>query len=394
MTQSAEQPPRSPISRSLVRTGTPLTLLLAMTVLLGACAPAPARHSPQAGLQTPGIQAQPQAALPESGQPGAPAVTQVVSPTSSSAPVSAPRVSLTADRAMTAPLTVTFTAALPEGGQADWQFADGGRASGASASHIFYRPGRYEVQAHMTVSGHTYLATLPVEVRLGGPEAAAAVVLLDSGTLALSAQGSRIYAPYTPSFTLDGQPSVPLRQAMKSGSHTVKVSVNAASGELSRSYSFRSRAALSPAEVTRQQDYEAEVLSLTNAARTAGWNCKRQADGGTVMPPLRLDPQLLVAARAQTVGMALNGYFDHRSGVDGSMPDARVRASGYRAVSDAENIAAGQQTPVEVVAAWKKSPGHCPNIMGDYDDLGVAYLHQDGSPYGEYWTQVFGRKGE
>ena len=394
MTQSAEQPPRSPISRSLVRTGTPLTLLLAMTVLLGACAPAPARHSPQAGLQTPGIQAQPQAALPESGQPGAPAVTQVVSPTSSSAPVSAPRVSLTADRAMTAPLTVTFTAALPEDGQADWQFADGGRASGASASHIFYRPGRYEVQAHMTVSGHTYLATLPVEVRSGGPEAAAAVVLLDSGTLALSAQGSRIYAPYTPSFTLDGQPSVPLRQATKSGSHAVKVSVNAASGELSRSYSFRSRAALSPAEVTRQQDYEAEVLSLTNAARTAGWDCKRQADGGTVMPPLRLDPQLLVAARAQTVGMALNGYFDHRSGVDGSMPDARVRASGYRAVSDAENIAAGQQTPVEVVAAWKKSPGHCPNIMGDYDDLGVAYLHQDGSPYGEYWTQVFGRKGE
>ena len=38
--------------------------------------------------------------------------------------------------------------------------------------------------------------------------------------------------------------------------------------------------------------------------------------------------------------------------------------------------------------------GNTQYIMGDYDDLGVAYLHQDGSAYGDYWTQVFGRQGE
>ena len=149
---------------------------------------------------------------------------------------------------------------------------------------------------------------------------------------------------------------------------------------------------MNTAGILRQRDYEAQVLHLTNAIRAAGWDCQRQANGGRILPPLRFSSQLLVAARAQSVGMALNGYFAHQSSVDNSMPDDRVRASGYPAMADAENIAAGQRTPVEVVTAWKKSPSHCPNIMGDYDEIGVAYVHQDGSRYADYWTQVFGRR--
>ncbi len=293
---------------------------------------------------------------------------------------------------MTAPLAVTFTAGPLAEGRADWQFADGGAASGSSVTHTFYRPGHYDVQATMQVNGREYRATLPLDVRSGGPEQAAAVLLQDAGSVALSAQGSVVYAPYTPRFALDAQAATPLRQPLRPGMHSVQVSVNAPSGALNRSYSFRSRAALSAGEAATQQRYESEVLRLTNQARVGGWNCQRQAYGGTALPPLRADPALLVAARAQSVGMAVNGYFDHRSAVDGSLPDARVRASGYPAMADAENIAAGQPTPDAVVSAWLKSPGHCPNIMGDYDDIGVAYARQDSSPYGDYWTQVFGKK--
>jgi uncharacterized protein YkwD len=304
----------------------------------------------------------------------------------------APKVGLRTDSAMTAPLEVTFTAGPLAGGRADWQFADGGAASGGSVSHVFYRPGHYEVQATMQVGGHEYRATLPLDVRSGGPEQAAAVLLQDAGSVALSAQGSVVYAPYTPRFMLDAQAALPVRQALRAGTHRVQVSVSAPSGVLNRSYSFRSRAALTTGEAARQQQYESDVLRLTNQARAGGWDCRRQAYGGTAMPPLRADPDLLAAARAQSVGMAVNGYFDHRSAVDGSLPDARVRASGYPAISDAENIAAGQPTPDAVVSAWLKSPGHCPNIMGDYDDIGVAYVRQDDSPLGDYWTQVFGKK--
>lgn len=294
---------------------------------------------------------------------------------------------------MTAPLLATFTASLPADGTASWQFSDGS-ASGTNVSHTFYQPGRYSVQVKMTAGGRSYLATLPLEVKSGGPEQAAAVLLQDSGSLALSAQGSVVYAPYTPSFMLGGQATAPIRQPLQAGTHTVQVGINAPSGALSRSYTFRSRAALSSTELAKQREYETGVLRLTNAARAAGWDCQRQAYGGPALTPLKADAQLTAAARAQSVGMALNGYFAHRSAVDGSLPDARIRASGYRPVSDAENIAAGQPTPESVVSAWLKSAGHCPNIMGDYDDIGVAYARQDGSPYGDYWTQVFGKKGE
>ncbi|WP_407540511.1 CAP domain-containing protein [Deinococcus radiomollis] len=347
---------------------------LCFTLTLGACAPGPSNAE----------------------EVGRAATAQVDAPRTAAAarvPLGAtPKVALKTDSAMTAPLEVTFTAGPLAGGRADWQFADGGAATGGSVTHIFYRPGHYDVQASMQVNGREYRATVPLDVRSGGPEQAAAVLLQDAGSVALSAQGSVVYAPYAPQFTLDASAAMPGRQPVQPGTHSVQVSVNAPSGALKRSYSFRSRATLSAGEAATQRQYESEVLRLTNQARVGGWSCRRQAYGGPALPLLRADLALLVAARAQSVGMAVNGYFDHRSAVDGSLPGARVRASGYPAMADAENIAAGQPTPEAVVSAWLKSPGHCPNIMGDYDDIGTAYMHQDGSPMGDYWTQVFGRK--
>ncbi|WP_407569251.1 CAP domain-containing protein [Deinococcus altitudinis] len=381
------------------RVGGPLLwALLSTTLALAACAPpVTVRGTVQGQEVAQGLE------VDSAGRGGAdtthspPTQSPPTQPISLRVPVSSsagavPRVSLRTDSEMTAPLEVAFTAGPLAEGRADWQFADGGAASGGSVTHIFYRPGHYEVQATMQVNGREYRATVPLDVRSGGPEQAAAVLLQDAGSVALSAQGSVVYAAYTPRFTLDAQAATPLRQPLRPGVHGVQVSINAPSGTLNRSYSFRSRTALSAAEADTRQRYESEVLRLTNRARVGGWSCQRQAYGTAALPPLRADPALLVAARAQSVGMAVNGYFDHRSAVDGSLPDARVRASGYPATGDAENIAAGQPTPEAVVSAWLKSPGHCPNIMGDYDDIGAAYVHQDGSPMGDYWTQVFGRK--
>ena len=241
----------------------------------------------------------------------------------------------------------------------------------------------------MSLAGHQYHAAIPVEVRSSGPERAAAVLLLgdDGLSLALGTQGSVVYAPATPHFMLDGQAVSGARQPLRAGTHSVQVTVQGASGPLERRVSFQS------GPVQPRPAYDAEVLRLTNQARAAGWDCTRQASGGPALPPLTGNAQLDAAARAQSSGMALNGYFDHRSAVDGSLPDARIRASGYQPARDAENIAAGQSSPQEVVTAWLHSPGHCANIMGDYREIGVSYVHLDGSRSLDYWTQEFGAGG-
>ena len=55
----------------------------------------------------------------------------------------------------------------------------------------------------------------------------------------------------------------------------------------------------------------------------------------------------------------------------------------------AENVAAGQQTPEAVVAAWMNSAGHRANILNpSFRDIGVGVAK--GGSYGIYWAQEFG----
>ncbi|MBQ7703854.1 MAG: CAP domain-containing protein [Selenomonadaceae bacterium] len=63
----------------------------------------------------------------------------------------------------------------------------------------------------------------------------------------------------------------------------------------------------------------------------------------------------------------------------------------YRTVG--ENIAAGQRSPSEVVAAWMNSPGHRENIMNPkFRELGMGYLYLPDSKYKHYWAQLFRTK--
>ena len=63
----------------------------------------------------------------------------------------------------------------------------------------------------------------------------------------------------------------------------------------------------------------------------------------------------------------------------------------YRTVG--ENIAAGQRSAKEVVAAWMNSPGHRENIMNPkFKELGMGYLYLPDSKYKHYWAQLFRTK--
>ena len=132
--------------------------------------------------------------------------------------------------------------------------------------------------------------------------------------------------------------------------------------------------------------FEQEVLNLVNQ--------KRQANG---LAPLTVDARLVQAARDHNARMIQKGEFSHQ--VSGELPlcagganNDRYDAVGYGWTACAENIAAGQSTPQQVMDAWMNSAGHKANILNPaYRHIGIGYA--TGGAYGHYWTQDFGAGG-
>lgn len=295
-------------------------------------------------------------------------------------------VRLSADSEGRAPLDVTMTASVPGGYRVAWDFGDGQEGAGADVQHTYYRAGSYTVRTQI-LDGEGRLvstATGRLDVQSSGAERAEVTLLLGSGEVRLSAAGSVVYGPGTPRFQVDGREVVgPKAVALAAGPHRVTVRVPGSAGMLERSLNF------TMAPLGSSVPFDAEVLRLTNRARQLGWNCATQRGGGPALPPLARSPQLDLAATAQSAGMALAGYFDHQSALDGSTPYRRVQATGMKPRSSAENIAAGQTSPEEVVNGWLRSPGHCHNIMGNFSFIGLSYVTRPGTKYKTYWTQVF-----
>jgi uncharacterized protein YkwD len=137
------------------------------------------------------------------------------------------------------------------------------------------------------------------------------------------------------------------------------------------------RATIAPT-ATPMPDLENDVLNQTNAARVAN-KCA----------PLKMDPHLLTAARLHSADMAENNYFDH-VGLDGTGPDARMKAAGYDISAGwAENIADGYPTADAVMTAWLNSPGHRGNILNcGLRSIGIGIARAANGSL--YWTQDFG----
>ncbi|MFC7787119.1 SafA/ExsA family spore coat assembly protein [Rossellomorea sp. GCM10028870] len=121
---------------------------------------------------------------------------------------------------------------------------------------------------------------------------------------------------------------------------------------------------------------ESQVIDLTNQ--------ERQKNGLSV---LQLDWQLSRVDRYKSRNMRDIGYFSHRSPTYGS-PFDMMKSFNVSYIKAAENIAAGQTSPRQVVREWMESPPHRKNILtGSYTHIGVGYA--EGGTYGTYWTQMF-----
>lgn len=130
-------------------------------------------------------------------------------------------------------------------------------------------------------------------------------------------------------------------------------------------------------EFTNNNEFETKVLELINIERIShGLN------------KLILDDALSYVARDHSEDMYKRNFFDHTN-PDGLSPFDRMKNYGISYRTAAENIAAGQSSPEDVVNAWMNSEGHRQNILNpNFNKIGIGYFYS-GANYVHYWTQCF-----
>jgi uncharacterized protein YkwD len=134
--------------------------------------------------------------------------------------------------------------------------------------------------------------------------------------------------------------------------------------------------------------YMEQVIQLTNVER-----------GKVQAAALSLNSNLRDAAQAHAMDMACRQYFEHSAmspAPYGVTPFERMTTFGYAFSAAAENIAAGQQTPADVVLGWMNSPGHKTNMLNPtYTQIGIGYVWNKNDElqtnYFHYWVMKLGK---
>lgn len=131
-----------------------------------------------------------------------------------------------------------------------------------------------------------------------------------------------------------------------------------------------------------EPSFAEEALAIVNEHRAAQ-GCA----------PLSMNQKLIEAANSHSQDMALKDFFSHY-GSNHSTPWERIQATGYSYSQAAENIAAGNPDPANVVDGWMHSSSHRDAILDcNLKETGIGYYFLENDTgnvnFGHYWTQVF-----
>ena len=114
------------------------------------------------------------------------------------------------------------------------------------------------------------------------------------------------------------------------------------------------------------------------------------------MTPLKMCRPLVKAAQSYAKKMALQDFLNH-TGKDGSTPGSRIQKAGYDWMNSrkssmiAENIAAGQNSVLEVMRGWSKSKSHYKNMVTlEFTHVGFGMAINPNSKYKKFWVQNLG----
>jgi len=123
------------------------------------------------------------------------------------------------------------------------------------------------------------------------------------------------------------------------------------------------------------------LLRMINSLRKRGCICYKRMRPA---PPLKWSDTLEKVALLHSKDQAEHQKLSHR-GSDGSYPVERAKRLNYKEIAVAENVAYNYPNVYRVMVGWRKSAGHCKNMMlPKATEIGVA-------KYGAYWTMVIGQ---
>jgi uncharacterized protein YkwD/uncharacterized protein YraI len=106
--------------------------------------------------------------------------------------------------------------------------------------------------------------------------------------------------------------------------------------------------------------------------------------------PLSVSSSLSAASAYHSIDMADKAYLDHTM-LDGTSVQQKMQNFGYEGAAYGENIAAGTDTAAEAMNIWRNSGEHNANMLnGSFGAIGIGRAYDDASPYGWYWTTIFG----
>ena len=116
-------------------------------------------------------------------------------------------------------------------------------------------------------------------------------------------------------------------------------------------------------------------------------NDHRAASG---MEALSVSASLSSAAAYHSIDMAAQAYLAHTM-IDGTSVVQNMANFGYQGGTHGENIAAGTATAIEAMQTWQGSVEHNANMLnGSFGAIGIGRAYDAASPYGWYWTTIFG----
>lgn len=130
-----------------------------------------------------------------------------------------------------------------------------------------------------------------------------------------------------------------------------------------------------PADAKRLSD---QVLQLVNLERAS-----------VGLAPVVSNSSLTEMAEDYACRMIENDFFAHEDPTNGFGPAERAIEVDYAFFAIGENLAAGQQTPAQVMEDWMNSDSHRANILDErWKEVGIAV--RLGGDYAIYWVQEFG----
>lgn len=131
-------------------------------------------------------------------------------------------------------------------------------------------------------------------------------------------------------------------------------------------------------DLSQANSWRAEILFMVNRERSI-----RGLD------PLVLSATLEAQATQYACEMIEYDFFAHENPVTGSTLPDRAAEFDYDYLVIGENLAAGQDSPVQVMRDWMSSSGHAANIVdARFTEIGIGV--RAGGEFGFYWVQEFG----